>query len=835
MSINLSEEQKLAVLSDEPRLLVVAGAGSGKTSVLIAKVSRLIKEKGVAGNSVLMLTFSRKAANELKRRLIDDVGTLAKGVMASTFHSFALRLIKKHISLTGLPENFQIADENTKARNLYTVGNELHMEKKAVTVYRDLLKQQEKEGFAMPSCYDELQKRLNDKLRGLGLIEISDIIPIAKKLLDEYPEILKIEQERYRYILIDEYQDINEQQYNFVYPFIESATQFVAVGDDDQCIYEWRGSRPELMKKSFESSDFKTIYLKNNFRSQANIITLANKIIAHNEKRIPKEMVPVLSPTLIPEYHAFTNESDEASFIADKILFLHNSTSLNYENIAILPRNSCDGDAHLIEALHNRNIPFIDYNIFGDNHNWIYSFLLEIAKDSPEKKRLINLPTQIIDNETFKEIIEKNGIVSKNRNEDLEKISKLEVNDFWFPVFKSRLEIIEKIQALKETLSPAKLINQLYDSFVTADDAIGQDETKAYEEIFELASQYEATSSEPLLSDFLDFYEETREEKTQSQKQGVQIMTIHKAKGLEFSCVFIPSVGVGNFPNDFYIKSKGDMEPERRLLYVGMTRAKEFLCLTNGNNEKCVSSLGDGFVSEIKAALRDKSAYKYGKTVFSQAQIKEQVIEPIVKVAIDEPSKKILEESNVDPMVAAVVERFTSQNRPYLTREIKDLSRNVTEMISDASRDMTFSSVSIGACRSFIYGPLKIILDNILGTKAFKVTDYLKTNGMKRLENYQKLMTTNKISPDYLESNFSSLCDFTDFLSCSHHGAEKSQWKKTRYVIESFNSKEKSQKIICLLSPIKILYCLKAKDDFFAKVENGISNTEKSGKANNAE
>lgn len=337
--MELSKQQRKAVESNSQYIAILAGAGSGKTKTLTERICHLIEERDIKPNEILALTFTAKAANEMKKRIIYNIGEKAQNVIVKTFHSFGLQLLRIYSGLAGFSDNFEIADSNMRNYIAQKISNQykLNVEPKV------LLKQISDIKNGTQQCKNN-EKAIFDEynlsLRANNCIDIDDMIWLTVKIIRERSEVHNSISSMFKHILIDEFQDTNEIQSEFVNLLLNDSTSLCIVGDDDQCIYEWRGSKPDIIREFANRDDVETIYLDNNYRSQKNIVEIANRFIKNNLNRLFKKMFPKIDSADKPQYYRASSQENEAMLIAGIIRKLHNKEHYNYNQIAILLRSS---------------------------------------------------------------------------------------------------------------------------------------------------------------------------------------------------------------------------------------------------------------------------------------------------------------------------------------------------------------------------------------------------------------------------------------------------------------------------------------------------------------
>lgn len=809
--MELNPNQKLAIEAEDKKLLIIASAGAGKTLVLIEKAASIIVDKGNNPKSVLMLTFSNKAAKQMKERLLDRIGPKSREVTISTFHAFALKLLKQFHDYTELGKFFKVIDEEDRNRFLATIANELKISKASLREYKEKLTKFNEGLIEIPPDFNELHSKKKLKLEEMYMVEMSELIPRANKLINENADVLKFLQEYYKYVLIDEYQDINFQQHSFIEPLIKNALQFVAVGDDDQCIYEWRGSKPEIMRSLASQMDVRKISLSQNYRSQINVTEIANLIIVNNINRIDKKMISEISGSPLPLFMEYKDRNEEARDIAYKIQSILNSTSTQYKEIAVLLRN-VDQSPNLILELSKLKIPFINHNSNLKKSKLLLNYLREISIEDPEWSKLINFPKNF-DKFVIEDKVKEYQLTHLTPNQVVHEIYKLNLEFQDSTIFRSRYETIASLLSIKEELLNQKkkilfAINFLYESLINSGDYLAESDNELFEIAMSIARDYSNLNETQSLSEFCDYLELVMEEITNSSEDGVQIMTVHKSKGLEFDTVFIPGIDAQNFPNSIHIRNKSDLESERRLLYVGITRSKNKLFLSSGRVGSDDSIIFDGFVTEIKAAF--KVLLNQAKPVNHDNQIKTiDYNKKIDAKYFPVETRKLIFESNFSDLLNATLSKWTIEGFPLLSREVQILCDNVEVVIADILRHLEPSRAQLLSSRSLIYGTIKLILDQVLSKNSIKVSDYLKSESVYQkfelIELHQSLMDSGFVNKNFSLINLSNLNDYKNYLDSLHHKDEMSKRKNSKAIIEKFSASESDVKLSLVLSPVIFL------------------------------
>ena len=611
---NLNPQQHQAVEYIESPLLVLAGAGSGKTSVIIEKISYLIEQLLYPAKSILAVTFTNKAAKEMQERVkvrLDK--NLSKGLVISTFHSLGLRILKRHYSDLGYKNNFTLFDSSDSLtliadiiyeelqlpkQNAGAIQSKISFWKSALLTPDDVKPQNDFEEQAS-FVYKEYQKYL----KSYNSFDFDDLIFQAIQLFKNNDTIQKLWSDKFRYILIDEYQDTNESQYQLLRYLTEGKNKFTVVGDDDQSIYAWRGSRPENLKHLQEDfSDLKVIKLEQNYRSTSRILNVANKLIENNSHIFEKKLWSAKDYGEQIKVISLLNEEDEAQFVASDIFFDRVKTSSKNSDYAILIRSNYQAfllerymQMHKIPYTISGGISFFSKSEVKD----IISYLRLIGNPDDDRAflRIINTPKREIGSAT----IHKLGKYSSEHNfslfntlyklNDIEfskSYTKASLNNFRELIISTQQEIVASISPSELKTILLKFIDDISYRQWLIDSSSSEKQaefryTNTMEVINWITNQLEGESyngleslnsviNKMLLIDILD-----RDQKKDEDK--VQIITMHASKGLEFKKIYIMGMEEGILPHQQSIEDDS-IEDERRLAYVAITRARENLTIT---------------------------------------------------------------------------------------------------------------------------------------------------------------------------------------------------------------------------------------------------------------
>ena len=589
----LNENQQKAVIHKEGPMLVLAGAGSGKTSVLTNRIAYLIEE-GVSPANILAITFTNKAAREMKERVTKLIGADARYIQISTFHSFGLKILKENYEFLGYDKNFIILDSDDTLTVVKKLMKDLNMNPKYYNA-RELRSKisSAKNELITPEKfkkqeYDEkivtLYKKYCQKLKAGNSVDFDDLLILPIKLFEISPSVLNSYQERYKYILIDEYQDTNEAQYVFSKMISKKYRNIFVVGDNDQAIYAFRGANyKNILNFEKDYPDCKTILLEENYRSTKTILNAANSVIKHNKLRKDKNLWSNNEEGDKIKYIKTDDEKSEGDYVVKEIKKIaENGTS--YDDIAILYRTNSQSRS-IEEAMLKANIP---YRIIGSFYFYnrkeikdllCYLRLINNPKDDVSLTRVINVPKRGIGNVTIANI---NARAEENNISMFEAITSGKELAF--------KQLIEELQASSENKTLTELVELVLEKSGLKKE-LSEEKTleseirlENLEEFKSITKNYENEFGEVSLDDFLNEISLVSDVTEHSEGNNkVSLMTVHSVKGLEYDYVFIIGMEEGIFPhyNSIMEGTNEAIEEERRLCYVAITRAKKKLWIIN--------------------------------------------------------------------------------------------------------------------------------------------------------------------------------------------------------------------------------------------------------------
>lgn len=591
----LNEMQKKAVLHTEGPLLVLAGAGSGKTKVLTTKVAYLIEEVGIDPTSILAITFTNKAAKEMKERILSMLGPIGYQIQISTFHSFGLTVLKEHFEELGYERNFTILDSDDSLTVIKKIMKDMDLDPKEYNprairskisgAKNELFAPSEYEKYAL-SDFEKIVQRIYEKyalkLKKNNSVDFDDLLMLPIVLFRQYPSILKEYQERFKYILIDEYQDTNEAQYLLTKMISAKYKNICVVGDNDQSIYSFRGSNYQnILNFEKDYKEAEVILLEENYRSTKNILGAANSIIQKNKERKDKNLWTDNENGHKIQYHRLSTEKEEASDIVSEIKKLLDQ-KIPKEEIAILYRTNAQS-RNLEEALLREGIPykvvgsFYFYNRKEIKDLIAYLKVIYNPKDDVSLLRVINVPKRGIGLRTIATLTEKATLQNTSIYEAIE-IGKEER-------FK---KIVEELIALKETSSLTELVDAILEKTGMREELVSEKTIEAevrlenLEEFKSITKTFEEKNGIISLEEFLGEISLVSDiEEHRNNTDVITLMTVHSAKGLEFDYVFVAGLEEGIFPHNNSFLDPAGIEEERRLCYVAVTRARKGLTLTN--------------------------------------------------------------------------------------------------------------------------------------------------------------------------------------------------------------------------------------------------------------
>ena len=629
----LNKEQQEAVKHMEGPLLILAGAGSGKTTMMTHRIAYML-EKGVSPYNILAVTFTNKAAGEMKDRIESLTGG-TRGMWVMTFHAMCVRILRNHGEVLGFKNGFSIYDESDKKALLKRIVKDLKIDEKIYPIsYLGSVISSCKEAEEDPDDYIEnnsmnfkaetvakVYARYMEDLQQNNAMDFDDLLWNVVKLFEASSEVLSYYQERFKYIMVDEYQDTNYLQYKLIHALAEKSHNLCVVGDDDQCIYQWRGADiRNILDFEKDFSETKVIKLEQNYRSDANILDLANSVIANNRNRKAKELWTDRNEGNKITYRRLEDEQREAWYVGGEIQRLHDEEGITFNDMAILYRKNAQSRP-FEEKFSFRGIP---YRVLGGTRFYdrkeikdvmSYMHLVENPSDDVAMARIINEPKRGLGPKSL------GGIVSYAKAYKLSIFEALKEQEVLGSLSRKSRAAVEDLVTMLDELGAEQdnmELSDIYDNlirrsgYLTALEAENTVEADArIENILELRSviaEFEEKAAGSVLTDEEDEFREERDrlredgfdvkeptllqsfleriallsdiDNRDESEDAVVMMTLHSSKGLEFPVVFMPGMENGLFPGSTSMDDPSKMEEERRLCYVGITRAMRKLYLT---------------------------------------------------------------------------------------------------------------------------------------------------------------------------------------------------------------------------------------------------------------
>ena len=612
-SIDLNPKQEEAVMATDGPILIIAGPGSGKTKVLIWRMAQLIKQ-GISPNNILAVTFTNKAAQEIKNRLLSLLGRLPQMPTTGTFHAICAQLLRRELNTIPdqpLNSKFTIYDTNDSLSLVKKILKELNISEdyfkpasvlEAVSKAKnELISVNEYQQTAIdyyPQVVGKIYEIYQQRLKQANSLDFDDLLMLMTKIFQTYPAILEKYQNLFKYIMIDEYQDTNHTQYLLVNLLAQKYQNICVIGDEAQSIYSWRGADiSNIINFQKDYPNAKTILLEQNYRSTKNILEAAHAVICQNTNRLDKKLWtdnPDGQPIML--YQA-SDEKEEADFLISEILKLQGENNLNFQDFSIFFRTNAQSRV-IEEAFLRASLP---YKIIGGLKFYerkeikdliAYLRLMQNPSDQVSLERIINIPPR--------------GIGKKSQNLDITSQSlNTKIKNFW--------DLITELQQTDEKVSLSEFINLLitkinYEKYLLDKTKEGDTRWENVQELFTVVKDYDHLSWPIGLNNFLEQAALlASSDEVETNKDLINLMTLHCAKGLEFPVVFITGCEEGIFPHSKSYLSAQNIEEERRLCYVGITRAKQLLYLTLAEQRNLYGSIyvnqPSRFINEIPEHL----------------------------------------------------------------------------------------------------------------------------------------------------------------------------------------------------------------------------------------
>ncbi|WP_374099805.1 DNA helicase PcrA [Sediminibacillus dalangtanensis] len=634
----LNEEQRRAVTHTEGPLLIMAGAGSGKTRALTHRIAYLLGEKEVSPRSILAITFTNKAAREMKDRVYQLVGPDGANIWVSTFHSMCVRILRRDIDRIGINSNFSILDSSDQLSVIKQILKDLNIDPKkfepramlgAISSAKNELITPDEYSKTVGSFYEkqiaEVYERYQKTLRKNQSLDFDDLIMQTINLFDRVPEVLEYYQRRFQYIHVDEYQDTNHAQYYLVKQLADRYQNLCVVGDSDQSIYRWRGADIQNIL-SFEKDypNARTVMLEQNYRSTKSILDAANTVIKNNSGRKPKNLWTENNEGSKIRYYQAATEQDEGLFVADKVEEFISSGDYTYKDIAILYRTNAQSRS-IEETFVKANIP---YQIVGGTKFYdrkeikdmlAYLRLIANPDDDLSFARVVNEPKRGVGKTSLEKL---QAYAAEHGISLYTAVQEVDFTGVSAKAAKSLAEfgaLIRNWTKQQEFLSATDMVEQVlkgtgYEEMLKNERSIeAQSRLENLEEFKTVTKHFEENSEDKTLIAFLtDLALIADIDKVDDDPMGdnkIVLMTLHAAKGLEFPVVFLIGMEENVFPHSRSIMDDEEMEEERRLAYVGITRAEKQLFLTHAKMRTLYGRTNmnpvSRFINEIPEELMD--------------------------------------------------------------------------------------------------------------------------------------------------------------------------------------------------------------------------------------
>ena len=745
----LNENQRLGVETTEGPVLLLAGAGSGKTRVLTHRIAYLMEEEGVNPWNILAITFTNKAAKEMRERVDKLIGFGSEAIWVATFHATCVRILRRYADRLGYDTNFTIYDTDDQKTVMKDICKRLNIDTKmfkertilgAISSAKDELISPLQ--YAMDAMGDFQKRKIADAymeyqavLKKNNAMDFDDLIVKTVELFKSCPEVLEQYQNRFRYIMVDEYQDTNTAQFELVRLLASKYRNLCVVGDDDQSIYKFRGANIRNIL-DFEDTypEATTIKLEQNYRSVGNILAAANSVISNNRGRKGKNLWTAKEDGSRLHFKQFDTAMDEAVFIAEDIRNKKRNDEADYGDCAVLYRTNAQARL-LEERMVMLGIPYMvvgGQNFYGRKEiKDILAYLKTIdnGRDDVAVKRIINIPkrgigaTSIAKVQAYADAHDMSFYDALCRCEEIPSLGKSAVKIKPFVTliqgFRSKVDYYGLEGLIQDILEMTQYEEYLKENEEEADDRI-----ENVQELVNKIVAYEAENDQPTLGQFLEEVALVAEvDNVQEDHNRVLLMTLHSAKGLEFPHVYLAGMEDGVFPSYMTITSdnKEDLEEERRLAYVGITRAMQDLTLTAAKSRmlhgQTQYNMVSRFVKEIPEELLDR---KLPGRRFSDEQIADAMAEAVMQRAVfDYRPKAVLKPKETSQAV-----------KPFMSQTISDLNKvaGISKGMNGAKSGLEYG---VGDCVQHIKfgtGVVKAIQDE---ARDYKVTVEFEKFGQK--------------------------------------------------------------------------------------------------------
>ncbi len=688
----LNPAQREAVEKTEGPVLILAGAGSGKTRVLTTRIAHLIEDKGVQAANILAITFTNKAANEMRERVEETLGSDTKDMWISTFHSCCVRILRKDINRIGYNRSFVIYDSADQVTLIKDCLKELNLSDKVfepkvvistISGAKDKLYSPQK--FKAIHMHDNRMSKMadiyalyQDRLKRNSALDFDDLIYKTVELFKEDSEVLDYYRSRFKYIMVDEYQDTSKAQYELIKLLARQHQNICVVGDDDQSIYGWRGADiRNILEFEKDYDDVNVVKLEQNYRSTQIILDAANTVISNNIERKRKKLWSDKKDGELIKIQLAENEIDEADFVSDMIYKICREQNRTYKDFAVLYR--ANAQARSVEdALNRSQIP---YNIYGGTKFYerkeikdlvAYLRVIQNPQDDISLKRIINVPRRGIGLRTIEKVEDRASLKQESlysvlidieTNSDISTKARNSISGF--------VDTVGTLRTIKEVYPVSKLIEKVLETTGYLDELSkdksdeSQDRIDNLKEFISIAIEFEQNSEEQDLETFLTNIALTSETSDDEVDDKVSLMTIHTSKGLEFPVVFLVGVEEGLFPIARAVRSMNDadIEEERRLCYVGITRAKEVLYITLTKKRtlygKTNPSIASRFMEELPKECIEKLNKEEKEFTYSSSKSSYNVLDKYKQKYMSNMNK-----SSVAKNVNATVKDSSKETNP---------------------------------------------------------------------------------------------------------------------------------------------------------------------------
>lgn len=728
----LNPAQKEAVENTEGPVLILAGAGSGKTRVLTTRIGYLMEDKDIKAENILAITFTNKAANEMRERVEETLeGTDTKEMWITTFHSCCVRILRKSINKIGYNRSFVIYDSPDQVTLIKDCMRELDISDKAfdpkyvlscISNAKDKLYSPKKyiklnEGDISKTKIGEIYNLYQDRLKRNSALDFDDLIMKTVELFKECPEVLDFYRNKFRYIMVDEYQDTSKAQYELIKLLAKQHQNICVVGDDDQSIYGWRGADiRNILEFERDYDNVKIVKLEQNYRSTQVILDAANHVISNNTERKRKKLWSEKKEGQLIKIQLAENEVEEGDFISNTITYMKRYEDREYKDFAVLYR--ANAQARSVEdALNRAGIP---YNIYGGIKFYerkeikdiiAYLRVIQNPQDDISLKRIINVPRRGIGLRTIEKIEDRSSLKEESiysvlidieDNSDISRKARASISEF--------VDLMSTLRSFTEVYTVSKIIEELLDVTGYKDELLkeknneGEDRLENLQELISVALEFESSNDDKSLEAFLTNValnlEPDNEEETEDR---VSLMTIHSSKGLEFPVVFLSGMEEKIFPIARAIQSMrdSDIEEERRLCYVGITRAKEELFLT---------------------LTRKRTLY--GRT---NPSIASRFIEELPNDCIERLNKE-QKELSFSKASYNILDKYTQKYKMNNMNKIQ-VAKKVNATIKDTSNEGNIEELKLGAK---VHHP-KFGLGTVVALKGTDVTIAFDNQGIKTI------------------------------------------------------------------------------------------------------